>query len=49
MCYGFYQNDYYVVIPNALGVLASIVQIVIFVIYRRKQKNKAQSEETTKE
>ena len=49
MCYGFYQNDYYVVIPNALGVLASIVQIVIFIIYRRKQKNKAQSEETTKE
>ena len=49
MCYGFYQNDYYVVIPNALGVLASIVQIVIFVIYRRKQKNQAQSEETTKE
>ena len=49
MCYGIYQNDYYVVIPNALGVLASIVQIVIFVIYRRKQKNKAQSEETTKE
>ena len=49
MCYGIYQKDIYVVIPNALGVLASIVQIVIFVIYRRKQKNKAQSEETTKE
>ena len=49
MCYGIYQKDYYVVIPNALGVLASIVQIVIFVIYRRKQKNKAQSEENTKE
>ena len=49
MCYGIYQKDYYVVIPNALGVLASIVQIVIFVIYRKKQKNKAQSEETTKE
>ena len=49
MCYGIYQKDTYVVIPNALGVLASIVQIVIFVIYRRKQKNKAQSEETTKE
>ena len=49
MCYGIYQKDYYVVIPNALGVLASIVQIIIFVIYRRKQKNKAQSEETTKE
>ena len=42
MCYGIYQKDIYVVIPNALGVLASIVQIVIFVIYRRKQKNKAQ-------
>ena len=49
MCYGIYQKDIYVVIPNALGVLASIVQIVIFVIYRRKQKNKAQSEETNKE
>ena len=49
MCYGIYQKDYYVVIPNALGVLASIVQIVIFIIYRKKQKNKAQSEETTKE
>ncbi len=49
MCYGIYQKDIYVVIPNALGVLASIVQIVIFVIYRQKQKNKAQSEETTKE
>ena len=49
MCYGIYQKDIYVVIPNALGVLASIVQIVIFIIYRKKQKNKAQSEETTKE
>ena len=49
MCYGIYQKDIYVVIPNALGVLASIVQIVIFIIYRRKQKNKAQSEETTQE
>jgi len=49
MCYGIYQKDIYVVIPNALGVLASIVQIVIFVIYRQKQKNKAQSEETTQE
>ena len=49
MCYGIYQKDYYVVIPNALGVLASIVQIVIFIIYRKKQKNKEQSEETTKE
>ena len=49
MCYGIYQKDIYVVIPNALGVLASIVQIVIFIIYRQKQKNKAQSEETTQE
>jgi solute carrier family 50 protein (sugar transporter) len=49
MCYGIAQVDYFVIVPNALGVLASIVQIVIFVIYRRKQKNKAQSEETTKE
>ena len=49
ICYGIYQKDYLVIIPNALGVLASIVQNIIFVIYRQKQKNKPQSEETTKE
>ena len=43
------KKDFYVIVPNALGVLASIIQIAIFIIYRQKQKNKTQTEETTKE
>ena len=43
------KKDFYVIVPNSLGVLASIIQIVIFIIYRQKQKNKTQTEETTKE
>ena len=49
MCYGFYQGDILVIIPNALGILASIVQIVFFIIYRQKQKNNPKTEEVTKE
>ena len=51
MCYGIAQVDYYVIVPNALGVLASIIQIVVYIIYRQKQKNnpKTENAETTKE
>ncbi len=29
--YGFYQGDILLAIPNALGIIASIIQIVIYV------------------
>ena len=47
MCYGIYQQDKIVIIPNALGVAASIVQIIVFIIYRQKQKNNPKTEPTT--
>lgn len=41
MLYGFYEGDLLLVIPNALGVIASIVQIVVYLIFRGKgKKNK---------
>ena len=38
MLYGFYQGDILLVIPNALGVIASIVQIIVYVVFRAKKK-----------
>ena len=38
MLYGFYQGDILLVIPNALGVIASIIQIVVYVVFRAKKK-----------
>ena len=38
MLYGFYKGDILLIIPNALGVIASIIQIVVYVIYRGKSK-----------
>ena len=38
MLYGFYQDDYMVFTPNAIGVTASIIQIIIYIIYRNKKK-----------
>ena len=49
MCYGIYQKDELLIIPNALGVAASIVQIVVFFVYKHKQKNAEVSPEPTKE
>ena len=40
MLYGFYQKDPIVITPNALGVTVSIVQIVVYIIYRNKMKKK---------
>jgi len=41
MLYGFYQGDIYLIIPNLLGVIASIIQIVVYLIYRAKSKKKS--------
>ena len=51
LCYGIYQKDKLLIIPNALGVAASIVQIIVYIIYRNKQKNnpKTETEEALKE
>ena len=49
MCYGIYQKDELLIIPNALGVAASIVQIVVFLVYRQKQKKTATTPEPLKE
>ena len=49
MCYGIYQKDELLIIPNALGVAASIVQIVVFLVYRQKQKKTATNPEPLKE
>ena len=48
MLYGFYQKDPIVITPNALGVTVSIVQIVVYIIYRNKMKKKKNEEESEK-
>ena len=37
--YAFYQGDILLAIPNALGIIASIIQIVIYIFFRAKKKN----------
>ena len=37
--YGIYLLDWNVMIPNALGVLCSIIQIIVFLIFKGKSKN----------
>ena len=39
MIYGIYLVDWNQIIPNALGVLFSIIQIVVFLIYKLKNGN----------
>ena len=34
LIYGLYVKDWNVIIPNALGVLCSIVQIIVYIIYK---------------
>ena len=38
MLYGFYQSDFYLILPNALGVIASVIQVVVYLIFRAKKK-----------
>ena len=38
MLYGFYQGDILLVIPNALGVIATIIKIIIYVFFMAKKK-----------
>ncbi len=40
MLYGFYQGDYLLVIPNALGMLSAVVQLVVYIIVRGRKKRK---------
>ena len=47
MLYGFYETDIIIIIPNALGVIASILQIVVFVIYKGKSKKKENNPDNT--
>ena len=47
MLYGFYQGDFLLILPNALGCLSAIVQAIVYLFYRRKfiQNNKDITEE----
>ena len=46
MLYGFYQNDFLLILPNALGLLSAILQAIIFFVYRKKYLNKNQNPDT---
>ena len=41
LMYGFYQKDLNLIIPNALGLAAAILQVVVYLIYYLKSKNTA--------
>ena len=36
LIYGLYVGDIYVIIPNALGVICSIIQLIVYYIYKKK-------------
>jgi solute carrier family 50 protein (sugar transporter) len=36
LIYGIYVGDIYVIIPNALGVICSIIQLIVYSIYKNK-------------
>ena len=40
MFYGIYKDDKYLIIPNALGCASAIVQLIVFIVYRKKYFNK---------
>lgn len=45
LIYGLYLLDWNVIIPNGLGVLAAIIQIIVFLIYKKKaEKSKSELE-----
>ena len=47
LIYGIYQEDLNMIIPNALGVLCSIIQIVVFIIFKSRYKeNKNEGKES---
>ena len=51
MTYGFYKHDFLLQLPNGLGCGSAIVQVVVYLVYRQKYKNKIASgttEETAK-
>ena len=44
LIYGIYVQDWNIIIPNLLGVLCSIVQIVVFLIYKGRYKGNVKEE-----
>ena len=40
MLYGFYQGDFLLVLPNLLGCISAIVQLVVYIIVRGRKKRK---------
>ena len=40
MAYGFYKNDFLLKLPNALGCGSAIIQLIVYIIFRQKYKNK---------
>lgn len=48
MIYGIYLNDWRIYVPNGLGIVFSIIQIIIYLIYKKKSKNQSDEEEKPK-
>ena len=47
MIYGIYLVDWNQIIPNALGVLFSIFQVIVFLFYKLKNGNEVKEEESS--
>ena len=46
MIYGIYLVDWNQIIPNALGVIFSIIQIIVFLFYKLKNGNEVKEEDS---
>ena len=49
MIYGIYLMDWNQIIPNGLGVLFSIFQVIVFLFYKLKNGNEVKEEESSSE
>ena len=47
MIYGIYLVDWNQIIPNALGVIFSIIQIIVFLFYKLKNGNEVKEEDSS--
>ena len=50
MLYGFFQDnpDYLIIIPNGIGAIFSIIQIIIFIVIKKRAKNDDSTEISSK-
>ena len=47
MIYGIYLVDWNQIIPNCLGVIFSIIQIIVFLFYKKKNGNEVKEEDSS--